>query len=86
MNNKTTSERDLINETSERARKIAIDSNKKWIRIITSNSSVIHPFELTSPEPYTFGFDSNATNWTLEYEFNHDCSAFTAKIVSSIFY
>ena len=86
MNNKTTSERDLINETSERARKIAIDSNKKCIRIITSNSTVIGPPELTSPEPYVFGFNPDATNWELEYEFNHDCSAFTAKVVSSIFY
>ena len=86
MNNKTTSERDLINENLERAKRIAIDSNKKWIRIITSNSSVIHPFELTSPEPYVFGFNPDATNWELEYEFNHDYSAFTAKVVSSIFY
>ena len=86
MDYKQTSEQDLINENLGRAKKIAIDSSKKWIRIITSNSSVIHPFELTSPEPYTFGFDSNAINWELEYEFNHDYSAFTAKVVSSIFY
>ena len=86
MDNKTTSERDLINENLERAKKIAIDSKIKFIRIITSNSRVTGPPELTSPEPYTFGFDSNATNWDLEYEFNHDYSAFTAKVVSSIFY
>ena len=86
MNNKTTSEQDLINETSERARKIAIDSNKKCIRIITSNSTVIGPPELTSPYPYAFGFFPDANNWELEYEFNNDYSAFTAKVVSSIFY
>jgi len=77
-------EQDLIDEHFNRAFAVWLSSTGKEVRVPTINVAVPKPF-LEPFKENEKGFNKEAVNWMLEYEFGEDLKCKSAKVLYSMF-